>query len=98
MRKIRLKEPEIEETDSSVIVRIRHETLASPEEAVMQYLENHEEIQNKDARKITGITSENTMKNVFYRLRDSGMIERVPGKKGPASAWRKPVEEDDQSE
>jgi ATP-dependent DNA helicase RecG len=98
MKKLRLKEPEIEETDNSVVVRIRHETLASPEEAVIQYLENHKEIQNKDARKITGITSENTMKNVFYRLRDSGMLERVPGKKGPASAWRKPVEEEDQPE
>lgn len=92
MKRLRLKEPEIHETDSSVTVRIRHETLASPEEAVMKYLESHEEIQNRDARKITGITSENTMKNVFYRLRDRGMIERVPGKKGSASAWRKPLE------
>jgi ATP-dependent DNA helicase RecG len=89
MRKLRLKEPSIEETDSSVVVEIRHETLASPEEAVMEYLESHDEIQNRDARKITGITSENTMKNVFYRLRDSGLLERVPGKKGPKSAWRK---------
>ena len=89
MRKLKLKQPEIKETDSSVIVKIRHETLASPEEAVMSYLDRYDEIQNRDARKITGITSENTMKNVFYRLRDRGLLERVPGKKGPASAWRK---------
>jgi ATP-dependent DNA helicase RecG len=89
MRKLRLKDPTIGETAHSVVVIISHETLASPEELVIDYLESHDEIQNRDARKITGITSENTMKNVFYRLRDSGLIERVPGKKGAASAWRK---------
>jgi len=88
MRELRLKDPEIEETENSVIVRIKHETLASPEEAVIEYLRNHDEIQNKDGRRITGINSENTMKNVFYRLRKRDMIERVPGKKGPAAAWQ----------
>lgn len=89
MRKLRLKPPEIKENDNSVLVVIRHESLASPEEAVMEYLENNEEITNRIGREITGIQSENTMKNVFYRLRDSESIEPVPGKHGPISAWRK---------
>jgi ATP-dependent DNA helicase RecG len=38
---------------------------------------------------ITGIASENSMKNVFYRLRDRGLIEPVPGRVGFASAWRR---------
>ena len=89
MSKLRLKPPVIEETENSVLVRIRHEPLASPEESVMEYLETHEEIVNRIGREITGITSENSMKNVFYRLRDRELIEPVPGRIGFASAWRK---------
>jgi ATP-dependent DNA helicase RecG len=55
----------------------------------MEYLETNEEIVNRVGREITGITSENSMKNVFYRLRDRGLIEPVPGRIGFASAWRK---------
>ena len=45
---------------------------------VMKYLENHTEITNQTARQLTGIKSENTMKDVFYRLRDAGQLELVP--------------------
>jgi ATP-dependent DNA helicase RecG len=89
MSRLRLKAPIIEEKDNSVVVLIRHEPLASPEEAVMEYLETHDEIVNRVGRGITGITSENSMKNVFYRLRDRGLIEPVPGRGGFSSAWRK---------
>jgi ATP-dependent DNA helicase RecG len=89
MRRLRLKPPIIEERENSVIVRIRHEPLASPEEAVMEYLETHAEIVNRVGREITGITSENSMKNVFYRLRDRRLIEPVPGRVGFSAAWRK---------
>ena len=89
MSRLRLKPPSIEERENSVIVRIRHEPLASPEEAVMEYLDSHAEIVNRVGREITGITSENSMKNVFYRLRDRGLIEPVPGRVGFSAAWRK---------
>lgn len=89
MNRLRLKPPIIEETENSVLVRIRHEPLASPEEAVMEYLAKHAEIVNRVGRQITGITSENSMKNVFIRLRDRALIEPVPGRTGFASAWRK---------
>lgn len=89
MSKLRLKPPMIQETDTSVIVQIKHEPLASPEEAIMEYLATHDEIVNRIGRQITGITSENSMKNVFYKLRDRSLIEPVPGKSGFASAWRK---------
>jgi len=90
MRALRLKDPSIEERENSVVVFIRHERLASPEEAIVAYLEAHSEINNSTARRITGITSENKVKEVFYRLRDAGRLERVPGRQGSASAWRKP--------
>ncbi|MFN0156987.1 MAG: ATP-binding protein [Bacteroidota bacterium] len=89
MNKLRLKPPTIEETETSVVVHIKHELLASPEEAVMDYLGSHDEIVNRIGREITGIASENSMKNVFYKLRDRDLIEPVPGKSGFASAWRK---------
>lgn len=90
MELLRLKPPEIGETDSSVLVRIRHETLGSPEELVMEYMSSHAEVTNRIARELTGIKSENTMKNVFLRLKSRGMLEPIPDRKGSASAWRKP--------
>jgi ATP-dependent DNA helicase RecG len=89
MEKLRLKPPIIEELDNSVKVTLKHESLGSPEQLVMEYLENHEEITNIVAREITGIKSENSMKDVFYRLRDAGQIEQVPGRSGRSSAWKK---------
>lgn len=93
MAKLKLKPPVIEEKDNSVLVILKHEPLASPEVAVMEYLENHLEITNAIARELTGIRSENSMKDVFYRLRDRDIIEQVPDKKGRSSAWQKKINE-----
>jgi ATP-dependent DNA helicase RecG len=90
MRNLRLKEPHIIETENSLVVKILHESLASPEQIVMEFLESHDAINNTTARDLTGIKSENTMKNVFLRLKDRGMLEPIPGLKGSKSAWRKP--------
>jgi ATP-dependent DNA helicase RecG len=89
MRSQKLKDPVVIEKDNSVLLVIPHERLASPEDAVMTYLDSHEEINNSTGRELTGITSENAMKEVFYRLRDRGLIERTPGKSGSAATWRK---------
>ncbi|OGB15626.1 MAG: ATP-dependent DNA helicase RecG [Burkholderiales bacterium RIFCSPLOWO2_12_67_14] len=89
MDKLRLKEPLIEEREGSVVVILRHEGLGSPEQLVMQYLENNPEITNSIARELTGIKSENVMKQVFYRLRDSNQIEQIPGRAAHRAAWRR---------
>ncbi len=89
MQKLRLKPPIVEELQNAVLVTIKHDALASPEESVMDYLENHATITNRIARRLTGIESENTMKEVFYRLAKSVLIERVPDLKGASAAWRK---------
>lgn len=88
MDKLRLKKPIIEERENSVLVILRHEALGSPEQLVMEYLEHNAEITNSIGRDITGIKSENTMKEVFYRLRDREQLEAVPGKNGNKAAWR----------
>lgn len=89
MEKLRLKEPQFEERENSFVVILRHESLGSPEQLVIEYLKAHEEITNSIGRDLTGIRSENTMKEVFYKLRDRGLIEQVPGKQGNKAAWQK---------
>jgi len=89
MKKLRLKEPVIVETTSSVRVIIPHQKLASPEDTVMEYLETHNQISNKVARDLCGIRSENSMKSVFKRLEGRGMIEQVPDRPRAKAAWQK---------
>jgi ATP-dependent DNA helicase RecG len=85
MDKLRLKPPVILEKENSVLVTLKHESLGSPEQIVMDYMESHGEITNAIARELTGIKSENTMKSVFYRLRDRNLLELATDK----AAWRK---------
>ncbi|QMS89404.1 putative DNA binding domain-containing protein [Nostoc edaphicum CCNP1411] len=89
MTRLRLKVPVIAEQENSVIVYIRHEPLASIESAIMEYLNDHENITNKIARRIASVDSESTIKAAFNRLREQGLIEIVPGTKTATSAWRK---------
>jgi len=89
MKEVRLKEPKIINNKNNVIVILPHEPLASPEDQIKQYLDNHVEITNEIARNITGIKSENKVKGCFYHLKGKGYIEMVPEKKGVNSAWRK---------
>ena len=91
MQKLRLKKPYFEERDGSVIVTLRHESLASPQQIVMEYLQSNEEITNQIAREITGEKSESAIKQVFYKLRDAGQLEQVQKIKGERKrpSWRK---------
>ncbi len=88
MKAARLKEPELRVDDNAFVVILEHSPLARPEEIILEYLENHEEIRNKIARQLTGIESENSIKKVFYRLRDAGKIEKIPGRTNFHAAWR----------
>lgn len=89
MKQMQLKEPKIEETESSVIVTIKHERLADAETVVWEYLQSHNTISNETARLLTGITDANKMKRVFYRLRDQGKIQIVEGTKSSATLWER---------
>ena len=89
MHEIGLKDPEIEEKDTDVLVIIRHEPLASPEEAILNYLEKHETIKNKTAREITNVKMDYQMKSIFGRMEEAGLIEQVPGTRTSSTAYRK---------
>ncbi|MBN1574303.1 MAG: putative DNA binding domain-containing protein [Deltaproteobacteria bacterium] len=88
MKDWKLEEPIIIEENNYVKVILPHTPLASPAESILEFLKKNPQITNKQARDITGIKSENTVKNEFYKLRDEDLIERVPGLGGAKSAWR----------
>jgi ATP-dependent DNA helicase RecG len=89
MHDLGLKEPSIEELDSDVLVTIRHESLASPEQTIMAYLETHETIRNKQAREITHIKDSDKMKRILSTMAEKGEIEGVPGAKFGGMKYRK---------
>lgn len=88
MRKLKLKDPVIKERENSVLVVMRHEPLASHEEIVVKYLQEHESIGNAKGREICFVNSESVMKKTFERLIQSGIIEHVPDTTGRAHAYR----------
>jgi len=88
MKDWRLRSPEILEEGNYVRVVIPHAPLATPSEAILEFLKTSPNITNRQAREITGIRSENSMKSEFYKLRDEGLLEMIPELKGAAAAWR----------
>lgn len=88
MKEWKMRNPEILEEDNYVRVVIPHASLATPQEAIMEFLSKNPTITNKQARDITGIKSENAVKSEFYKLRDAGSIEMIPELKGNKAAWR----------
>jgi len=92
MQEFRLKPPVIVEDGNYIKVIIAHTSLASPEETVMEYLNNNATIKNSKAREITGVKSENVMKRHFYELRDKNLIEPVLSRiGGKIVAWKKKI-------
>jgi ATP-dependent DNA helicase RecG len=91
MKRLQLKEPEIIQKPSSVLVVIRHEQLASPEERIMEYLSAHATISNGDAREICVVREDWRIRSIFARMVEAGMIEKVPGSTTSNTAYRKKV-------
>lgn len=91
MAKLRLREPEIIERDNSVLVQIRHESLASPEQQIVDYLAHNAEIRNEKAREITGVPGEQSMRKILRKLEAAGEIERVPGTSRGTTRYRSPT-------
>jgi ATP-dependent DNA helicase RecG len=88
MKDFGLKSPVITEEGNYLKVVLPHLPLAVPTAAIMDFLRQHDQISNRQARDLTGIRSENSVKTEFYKLRDEGHIERVPDLAGSKSAWQ----------
>jgi ATP-dependent DNA helicase RecG len=88
MKEFGLEKPIVEESGNYLKVTLPHTPLAAPSEAILEFLLHESKITNRQAREITGIKSENMVKTEFYKLRDDGLIERVPGLAGAKAAWQ----------
>jgi ATP-dependent DNA helicase RecG len=88
MKNLKLKPPIIEQSGGYVKVILKHETLATPQESILQYLSAHNEIANRHARKVCFIESENKMKHILKRLVEDNLLEPVPGKTGFEAAYQ----------
>ena len=89
MKKRGLTDPTIRQKENSVQVEIHHKRLGTLEEIVMAYLKDHDEVTNSIVRELSGVGSENTVKDAFKRLAKTGQIERVPCKNGNKAAWQR---------
>jgi ATP-dependent DNA helicase RecG len=89
MRKLKLKDPIIEQGDGSLKVTLKHERLAPAEEIISNFLRANDEINNSTARKITYIGSENAVKRIFQKMIESGIIERIPDRSLSKTGYRK---------
>ena len=89
MRELGLKNPVVKETESAVLVIIKHEPLTSPTEIIISYLETNDQIKNAKAREITHISTDFRMKGIFNKMEKAGLIEKVPGTTTSSTAWRK---------
>lgn len=88
MKAAKLKAPLFVVEENAFVVILAHTPLARPEELILEYLRNNEEISNKIARSLTGIASENRVKQVFYKLKKADVIEPVPGRIRSQYAWQ----------
>jgi ATP-dependent DNA helicase RecG len=89
MREMKLRPPQIEQEGGYVKVVLKHEPLASPEEIILEYLEDHDQITNRISRDLCFIGSENRMKGILQRLVKNGSIELVPGTTRYSAAYRR---------
>ncbi len=88
MRRLGLKPPRIEERGNSVRVIIKHESLASPEQLILEYLEAHDSIRNRQAREICHIGADYVIKRIFGQLVDRDLLEQIPGTDRSTTAYR----------
>lgn len=89
MRELQLKDPIVSQTNNGVLVTLKHEKLAEPEQSIINYLRNNSEINNRMARSITYIGSENKVKNIFRKMMDAEIIERIPGRSQAKTGYTK---------
>lgn len=95
MTKKGLEKPLFAEVGNSFVVTIKHEKFATAELAIMEYLESHETVNNKQAREITYIHEDWKVKAIFRKMEKNKTIKQVEGTKTSQIKYRKWTKEDD---
>jgi ATP-dependent DNA helicase RecG len=88
MRKMKLKDPIVLQEGGYVAVILKHESLASPEERILDYLKNNEKITNSIARRVCFIGSENQMKRILQRMVRNDILEIMPSTSRRNAAYK----------
>lgn len=89
MRGVRLKDPTFREQETSFLVTIPHEALATAEELILTYLDENDSITNQQARRIYPVETQHLMRNILQRMVRQGLIERVEGTQRGGTRYRK---------
>ncbi|PTW48859.1 ATP-dependent DNA helicase RecG [Sphingomonas faeni] len=89
MRELQLKDPVVVQINNGVLVTLKHEKLAEPEQAIISYLRDNDEVNNSKARAVTFIGSENKVKNIFRKMMTAGILERIPGRSQAKTGYTK---------
>lgn len=89
MRNVRLKDPSFQELATSFMVTIPHESLASAEELILEYLTNNESITNKQARILYPVQTQHRMRAIMQRMVAQKLIEPVEGAVRGGMRYRK---------
>jgi ATP-dependent DNA helicase RecG len=89
MTALGLEPPIFKEAGNAFCVTIKHEKLATAELAIMEYLEIHSTINNREARKITFINEDWRVKSIFSKMESKKMIKQVAGTVTSATKYRK---------
>ncbi|MGP7795978.1 ATP-binding protein [Sphingomonas sp. CLY1604] len=89
MRDLQLKDPVVSQVTNGVLVVLKHEKLAEPEQSIINFLRDNDEINNSKARAITFIGSENKVKNIFRKMMMANIIERIPDRSQAKTGYRK---------
>ncbi|MBH3440983.1 ATP-binding protein [Pseudomonas luteola] len=76
MRAIKKKDPIIIEDGNFVKVTIKHELNLPAEDVVMQFVAKFGEINNRQARDLTGIRNASTISSLFSRMRENGLLQK----------------------
>ncbi|MCX2793147.1 RNA-binding domain-containing protein [Vibrio sp. Sgm 5] len=87
MRSMGLRDPEIREDGNYVKIILRHSSNDDPENLIMKFIESNGEINNLQARDLTGIDRSEKVTYQFAKLRDKGLIQRKNSSTGLKSSW-----------
>ncbi|MEL7629140.1 RNA-binding domain-containing protein [Pectobacterium aroidearum] len=89
MAEIGLKSPEIKEDGNYVKMIIRHIPSKNIEKTIVEFIEKHGSINNRQAKDLSGLESTEKVTTLFSKLRDQNVLRRLEGTGGISSKWVK---------
>lgn len=89
MRSVRLKDPIFRELATSFVVTIPHESLATAEEVILEFLQHNDSITNKQARRLYPVETQHRMRSIMQRMVGQNLLEPVEGTQRGGTKYRK---------